>query len=138
MAKNIRVPDELYERLKALAQQKKVPIWKVILEALSCYENVEKKASGLSKLPRLDKAAWYAYKLSASVGSFREKPTEGNLALLTQTAKQVEERLGVKTDLLIKVAAEYHKKPSTQNKIELNDTAKLVVGDIIAKMLFEQ
>jgi len=136
--KLIRVPEELYNRLTKIAEEKDLPIWKVIAEALSYYEHYTKKTKEMQKLPRLDKASWYCYKLSASVGSLRENPTEENLTLLTKTCKQLEERYGIDASLLVKVATEYQKSKSTKDKIELNEIAKLVVGDIICKFLFEQ
>ncbi|RLF08420.1 MAG: hypothetical protein DRJ60_00375 [Thermoprotei archaeon] len=136
--KLIRVPEELYNRLTKIAEEKDLPIWKVVAEALSYYEHYTKKTKEMQKLPRLDKASWYCYKFSASVGSLRENPTEENLALLANTCKQLEERYGIDTKLVLKMASEYVKKRSTQAKIEMNETAKLIVGDIICKFLYEQ
>jgi len=141
---SIRVPREVKERLEAIAKKKGIAMWRVLLEALSHYEALTKKPKEKMKLPRLDKASWYAYKLSQSIGAFKEKPSLENLYYLDKTISQIEERAGINCRILRKIVVEVYelakkkKQIPTQLIIELNDTAKLIVGDILYRYLFEE
>ena len=134
--KYIRVPTEVHEKLMELSKKLNVPLWKVIMEAITFYEQVIRKPKVRRSLPRLDKASWYAFKISQSVGAFKENPSKQNFEYLQRTCQQIEERIGVDCDLVLKMAEEYMQTKSVSAKIELNDVTKLVVADIIVKMLF--
>jgi len=139
---NVRIPKALKEKIDELAQKKNVAMWKIILEAVSLYENLEKKPKKKKELPRLDKCAWYIYKFSKSVSLFLENPDDENWWQLDQRIAELRTRIfGRDTEwlqMLDQLAVQYKKNPSTRLKIEINDVAKMIISEIILKMLFEE
>ena len=129
----VRVPVELRNVIKSLARRRKMPMWKIVHEAVTYYRSAYlthfREFSG-----DLNKISWYTYKLSASVGELRANPTKENLQLLLTTISQLEERLGVNAELLRAAAERYVKKPERRERIQLNDAAKDVVAQIIEKI----
>ena len=139
--KTIRVPEELWHEIKALTHEYEAhrgdALWRVIAKALSHYKPALHRGFKNASIPRLDKAAWYAFKLASSVGALKENPGDSNLELLKTTCRQIEDRLGISMQLVIKAAEVYKKRPTTQNKVELNDVVKLAITDILTKLLVE-
>jgi len=126
----VRIPVELRNVVKSLARRRKMPMWKIIHEAVTYYRSVY--LTHHKEMNDVGKRAWYCYKLSASVGELRANPTKENLQLLLTTISQIEERLGVNAELLRAAAERYVKKPERKEKIQLNDAAKDVVAQIIS------
>jgi len=129
--KLVKLPEEFYDEISIYARREKMARWKVLQRAWSfwktnfLFKKMENEENG-------GKKAWYVYKFSASVGELRAQPTEHNLNLLKKTCRQIEERLGIDTSKVILAAEQYVKKPTTKNRIPLNDAAKEVVAQIIA------
>ena len=140
--KTIKVPEALYQRIRLLAEKTNRHMYQVIEEGIIKVELYLKRPYRKRELPRLDKCAWYVFKLANSVGAFKENPTVENWNRLMNTVSQVKERIGVNTELLETVLQRLHpgksKEITTADKIELNDAVKLVIADIIVKMLFEE
>jgi len=140
--KSVKVPYYLHDRIKELAQRYNRKMYAIVADALSIYENYLKKPYRKSELPRLDKASWYVFKLGRSVGAFKENPTKENGEKLLNTLDQIEERLGVKTDLLRGIIKKLINKPKiridTDTSIEINDATKLIIADILNKLLFKE
>jgi len=103
----ITVPHELYLRIKERAEYRKVALWKVILDALSFYESITRKAGGIQELPNIDKAVWYMEKLAMSVGVLKASPTEENLRKTLRTLTQLRDRLGINVDTLERAVNDY-------------------------------
>jgi len=137
----IRVPKELKDQLDEIAKNyeahKNDAYWRIIAKAVAHYKPSLQAGFKKKQIPRLDKAAWYAFKLASSIGALKENPTPQNLDLLKTTCQQLEDRLGLDLSLLRKAAEDFTKHPTTQNKIELNDLTKLVIADIITKFILE-
>ncbi len=140
--KSLRVPDYIHDQVKDLASRYGRKMYTIVEEALATYVNYLKKPYRKSELPRLDKVAWYVYKVGRSVGAFKENPTKENGEKLLNTLSQIEERIGVKTDMLKGIIMKLIKKPKikidTDTSIEINDATKLLIADIIAKMLLKE
>jgi len=140
--KSIKVPESLYNKILELAEKLRKPKYAVILDALSFYENIIRKPYRKRDLPRLDKASWYIFKLANSVGAFKENFNLENYQKLLKTLTQINERLGVDTSLLdsilVKLDPRKRKNLTTDDKIEINDATKLIISDIIVKLLLEE
>jgi len=137
----IRIPAELKKELDEIIQGYEAhrgdAYWRVIAKAIAHYKPMLSRGLSRKEVPRLDKAAWYSFKLASSIGALKENPSQQNLELFKTTCRQLEDRLGLDLSLLRKAAEDYVKHPSTQNKIELNDLTKLVIADIITKFILE-
>jgi len=131
----IKVPKELIPKIKEVSEKEGRAYWRVLTEALSFYTTQKRKPRVKEDLPALDKCSWYIAKCAMSVGALKENPSEANLAYLRRTLNQIEERLGVDTSLLLKVAEDYVKKQDTHNKMELNMSLKMLIVDIICYAL---
>jgi len=140
--KSLRVPYYIHEKVKDLSQRYGKKMYTIVEEALATYVNYLKKPYRKSELPKLDKCSWYVYKLGRSVGAFKENPTEENARKLLNTLEQIEERIGVSTAMLRgiveKLVSRKNIRIDTDTSIEINDTTKLIISDIIYKMLFEE
>jgi len=131
----IKVPRELRDKLREVSEREDKAYWKVVIEALSFYVAQKRKATLKEQLPKLDKASWYIAKCAMSVGALKENPSEANLQYLKRTLAQIEERLGVDTKLLARVAEEYARLKSVKARVELNGTLKMLIVDIISTAL---
>ncbi len=129
----ISVPYEVRDTVKSLATARKVAQWRVIHEAVMHYR-LAYLSHFTTNTGWLNKAAWYAYKLSASIGEFRADPSEEKKGMLLRTIDQIEARLGVDCAALRYAVEAYAKSPSRKNRVVLNDAAKEVVGQIITAL----
>jgi len=134
--KNVRLPIELYGEILKEAEERGVAMWKVIADAFTRYKLWRKKPEERMRVPRLDKASWYVFKLANSVGALKENPTPENAERLMRTISQIEERTGVNCELLKKTVSEFLAHKDTFHKVELNDVTKMTIGDIIVKLIF--
>lgn len=130
----IRVPVEFRNLVKTLAEKRGVPQWKILHESVVHYR-IAFLSHFTMNTKKLNKASWYAYKLSASVGAFRSSPTPENKELLMKTIEQLEQRLGVNGEMLKRAIEDYYKVQSKKYKIALNDAAKELVAQVIVKIL---
>jgi len=133
--KVIKVPEELHKKLLALARKKKKAIHMIIMEAIAFHREQEKFPSVKEDLPMTDKISWYIFKLSSSVGAFKEHPSLQNYALLERTCAQIQYRLGVDTSLILRYAKYLLSHNDPDIRIELNMATKFVIVEILNKHL---
>jgi len=140
--KSIKVPKPLYDKIVMLSKKTNRHIYQIVEEGVNKVEFYLKKPYRKKELPRLDKCSWYIFKLGNSVGAFKENPTPENWNKLMNTITQIKERLGVDTNLLEHIVKKLHPSRSREitvsDKIELNDAVKIVISDVIVKLLFEE
>jgi len=127
--KFVRVPASLHKLLKRRAVKEKKAIWKVILSSVAYRDEVTKRHH--ASVSDLDRKAWYIYKLISSLGVFRELPNNITVDYVMRNCNQIEKRLGVDASTLKEVVKAYLNRPSRQNRIALNETAKIVIKNII-------
>jgi len=137
----IKVPSELRDRTKALAEKLNKPQWQVILEAISFYEEFLRKPKVRQSVSNLEKVAWYITKLATSFGAFKENPNSENFSYLQKRVQELKERLGIDAELLIRLA-EYYMKTKDEDmkkklRIDMNAAFKQIVKDVILSQLFE-
>lgn len=130
--KLIKVPAEIHWTLKDLSQRTKTPIWKIIHQSFTYFRTAYLSHFSENR-SELDRKIWYIYKLSSSVGAFRENPTKKNLDMTMRTVGQIEKRLGVNMHELKLALKNYYVRPIKRNKVVLNDTCKMVLIEIISK-----
>jgi len=137
----IRVPEEVRDLVKDIADKDGRAQWKVVLEAVSLYDSFRRRPKTKSKLPLIEKTAWYITKLATSFGAFKENPNEPNFKYLKERVEELRDRLSVDADILLKMA-EYYMATNDQSlrtkiKIDMNTAFKQVVKDLITTQLFE-
>jgi hypothetical protein len=140
---HIYVPPEFKVRLDILSKRYGKAKWKMLLDALSLYETSLRKPKAKQKLPNLEKGIWYVMKLCMSVGAFKAKPDDASLQQTMKTVTQIKERLKIDTSLLEKVLQDYlayakANKLSGDMFMELNETLKLVVTDIVYNFVLKE
>jgi len=131
----IKIPSELRDQINDLATMLDKPAWKLVLDAVSFFDEQIHKPRLKESLPLVDKVSWYIVKLSTSVAEFKINPTEENFNKLMKTVEQVKERLGVDVDMLVRACEVYKKEPSVDNKMEINAALKIVVFELITEKL---
>ena len=134
----IKIPKEVLYKLKALSYKEGKAYWKIIIDSLSFYDTLRKRPYIKEELPNVDKASWYITKALMSLGSLRENPTKENLAKLEKTLNQIQERIGINPEYVLASARSYVRDPSMDNRIELNASAKMLVIDILFKMVLKE
>ncbi|MEM1697678.1 MAG: hypothetical protein QW794_00070 [Thermosphaera sp.] len=125
----VRIPKPVYMDLKQRAEREKIAMWKLLIRAFNYWRSTQLEHH--QSHPQIDKAAWYTYKLSSSVGELRGNPTKENLEKLMVTCRQINERLKVDVDALLYAAQQYVSNPNSKNRMVLNDAAKAVVLSIL-------
>ena len=128
--KHIKIPEEFHAQLISWKKRHRIAIWKVLTTSFNFYVDAYRKHF---KIPRekTEKIAWYIYKLSASVGAFRDNPSEENLNRLLLTIEQIKNRLNIPTRLLERAVKTYFDYPNKKNRIVLNDTCKNIIVGIL-------
>ena len=143
----VRIPRSLYEKIQELKKRYSIQEdWQLILEAISLYESFKSNRKLhreiVKQIPRLDKASWYSYKFAKSVALFLENPSDENFTQLLKRITELSDRIfGSKVPLLQELeqlVISYKNNPSVRLKIEINDVSKLIISEIIVKMLFEE
>lgn len=139
--KTITVPEEVYTKIFKISTQKKISNWQVIQEALNFYETILKTPYKKKDLPRLDKASWYIWKLCKAVTIIEELNRKDDYNKVVEVLDQIDERIfegkNENIKILKKLLEKYLQNPSKELKIEITTTTKLVIADIIIKLLFE-
>jgi len=130
---HIRVPWPLWAVIKQFAQSENVPMWQIVQKAFTHY--LTNYRAHFKNVSNLDKAAWYAFKLSSSIGEFKANPSDENLQKLLKTVEQISTRLGIDTTALVGAIHRYKERPNKKNRWAVNDQAKLVVAQILMKLL---
>jgi len=133
----IKMPVELRDKINELAEKMEKPAWKIVMNAISFFDEQLRNPRLKERLPVVDKISWYIVKISMSVAEFKVNPTDENFARLIRTAEQIKERLGIDTDLLLRAAEAYKKEPNTDNRMELNAALKMLVFEMIMEKLIE-
>lgn len=131
----IKVPAELRDRIKALAERMGTAEWRVVLMGVSFLAKQIEEPRIKEDLPLIDKVSWYIAKLAMSVGAFKENPTEENLQRLRRTCLQIAQRYGIDTSIVLRTAEDYMRSPGTDTKIELNMSLKMVIVDMMWKLM---
>lgn len=125
----VRIPRPLYIEIKMRAEKEDIAVWKVLQRAWSYWRATQLRHHvGHSEV---DKAAWYAFKFSSSVGELKAAPSQSKLELLRKTCEQIRARLNIDTSHIMYAAEQYVRQPSEKNKVALNDAAKAVVAQIL-------
>jgi len=137
----VRVPEEVKELIRDIADKDGRAQWKVVFEAVSLYDSFRRRPKTKSKLPLIEKTAWYITKLATSFGAFKENPNEPNFKYLKERVEELRDRLSVDADILLKMA-EYYMATNdqalrTKIKIDMNSAFKQIVKDLITTQLFE-
>lgn len=127
----IKVPATIRDRLKAQAAGRKMALWKLVLDATSFYLEARRKHFSIEAL-ELDKVAWYIFKISASVGAFKENPTKANYEFLEKNCKRINEMFGVDCSVLLTAAEKYMKRRTKKNRVPLNMATKDIIKQILA------
>jgi len=128
-SKTIRVPSQLHYALRERAKAEKRPIWEIILRAWSYWSEAWREHH--KAIETTDKAAWYIFKLSSSVGELKAQPNAVNLSKLEKTLEQISKRLRIDTSFLRDIANRFWKRPSRKNRMALNDTTKMIIIQMI-------
>lgn len=128
----IKIPKKVYGQIKDLREKYGVATWKLILQGINFYHDSQRTHYPLPK-SSLSRMTWYIFKVASSEGIFRENPNEENLLKFLKTLDQIRERIGVDTSGLEIIAKTYYEKPTTRNKIMMNDATRALIADIIVK-----
>lgn len=105
-------------------------------------EDIEEKVKEVHSV-WLDRAGWYVVKLAFGVQALKDAIDYGlspvvideKLARLAKVCKQIKERYGVETEILVDIAKQYAVEKDKESKIVLNDATKEIVKNIISKIL---
>jgi len=133
----IKVPAELRDKINELAQRMDKPAWKVVLDAVSFFDEQLRNPRLKETLPMVDKISWYIVKISTSVAEFKVNPTPENFNRLLRSAQQIQERLGVDVDLVVRACETYMMDPSPDNRMEINAALKMLVFEMITEKLLQ-
>jgi hypothetical protein len=147
----IYVPVELKEKIRALSEKTGKVQWKVLLDALALYETMVRQPRVKEELPVIDKVVWYMQKLSMSIGTLKENPSDENISKTFKTMIQVRDRLGVDTSLLERAIVDYARlvrnppeSPTEKHRVideatmELNMALKSVLMEIVYRHVFKE
>jgi len=126
------VPQEVYETIFTQAKRERIAMWKVIQRAWAYHVSTVK--SFHQKSEPVDKIAWYAYKLSASVGEFRGNPTPENFARLEENVRELKERMRIDAQKVLLAATQYMRTKKNKDRMLLNDSAKEVIVQLISTL----
>jgi len=136
--KKVRLPIPLWGAIKDQSEKEDVPMWVIVERAFTAYisryrGHWKKDADGV------DKAAWYAFKIGATIGRLYDHD-EGTLPeelqqTMAKVLAQVKERIGVDTSLLEAAIQNYLASPSQETRMLLSGEAKKVIAQIIDKCL---
>lgn len=137
----IKVPQELRDKVKSIAEKLGKPQWQVILEAISFYDEFLRKPKVRQSVSNLEKAAWYITKLATSFGAFKENPSKENFEYLRERVQELKDRLGVDAEMLLRLAEYYMDVKDGEKRkklrIDMNAVFKQIVKDIILSQLFD-
>lgn len=133
----IKIPSELRDQINDLATMLDKPAWKVVLDAISFFDEQIHNPRLKETLPMVDKVSWYITKIATSVAEFKVNSTDENFDKLKKTAEQIKERLGIDTSLLVRACEAYKKEPNADNRMELNAALKMLIFEMIMEKLIE-
>jgi len=136
----ISVPQEviaLIEKIKKRSGENK-DTWKIILEALSYYDNLRSSPRRMMKQDMLEKVSWYIVKLSLAYSSFVLNPSQENFESFNERLREIKERLKMEeVDILQRLASEYiqlkDEEERKKERIAFNQSFKMIIKEMIKK-----
>jgi len=139
--RTISVPAEVFDLLKRIESRSNEDKahWKIILKALSFYEDFRSKPKLANDFSIIEKISWYITKLSLAYGTFAVNPSEESANQLKERLQEIEVRTGVQVGALLKLIDQYIRiKDENERKkarMELNQAFKLIIKEMIIKSL---
>ena len=137
--KSIAVPQEvidLLNRIKSRSGQDTAN-WKILVEALSFYEEFREKPKMVNEFSMIEKVSWYITKLSLAYGTFAVNPSEDTAPQLIERLQEIEMKMQVDTGALQKLVNQYVKiKDDNERRkfrIQMNQAFKLLIKEMIMK-----
>jgi len=134
----VKIPKYLHKKIKEASESTGMKQWALVEQAINLWLSVRRLKDKGKARTRLDRASWYVYKLAQSIGQLKARPTVDNLQQTFKTIEQIEKRLNIDCKYLKEAIKWFIEKKDTESIISLNDETKLVIGDIIHKLLFEE
>jgi len=134
----VKIPRYLHEKIKEISQSIGMRQWILVEQAINLWLSIRKLKDRGKARSRVDRASWYAFKLAQSIGQLKAKPTIENLEQTLKTLEQIEKRLNIDCKYLKEAIKWFMEKKDTESVITLNDETKLVIADIIYKLLIEE
>lgn len=136
--KKVRLPVPLWGALKDQAEREGVPIWVIVHRAFTAY--ISRYRSHYTRdIDAVDRAAWYAFKLAATIGRIYDHsrgPLPSDLSeSIEKVLAQLRDRIGVETGPLEAAIAQYLSRPTKKNRMLLSGAAKRAIAEIIDKTL---
>ena len=139
----IIIPIEVKNKIEKLSEKKGgIALWKVINDALTFYEHLEKSKTAKRKISNIDKIAWYIYKFTKSISIFLELPSEENYGKVIERIEvDLKERVFKQNlddlEILKKLVSQYLIEKSTRLKIQINDLARTIISKMILTLIEE-
>jgi len=137
--KTIAVPQEvidLLNRIKSRSGQDTAN-WKILVEALSFYENFREKPKMVNEFSSIEKVSWYITKLSLAYGTFATNPSEDTAPQLIERLQEIEMKTQGDTSVLQKLVNQYIKiKDENERRkfrVQMNQAFKLLVKELMLK-----
>jgi len=135
--KKIRVPTPLWGALKDQARKEGVPIWVVLHRAFTAY--ISRYRSHYTRdVDAIDKAAWYSFKLAASIGRLYDNQGDEVKELLSKVIDQIKDRIGIDTRPLEAAIGAFLDNPSQKTRMLLSGATKKTIAEIIDKLLYKE
>jgi len=135
--KKIRVPTPLWGALKDQAKKEGVPIWVVLHRAFTAY--ISRYRSHYTRdVDAIDKAAWYSFKLAASIGRLYDNQGDEVKELLSKVIDQIKDRIGIDTRPLEAAIGAFLDNPSQKTRMLLSGATKKTIAEIIDKLLYKE
>jgi len=134
----VKIPKYLHEKIKEISESNGMKQWVLVEQAINLWLSIRKLKNKGKARSRVDRASWYAFKLAQSIGQLKANPTVENLQQTLRTIEQIEKRLNVDCKYLKEAIKWFMEKKDTESIITLNDETKLVIADIIHKLLIEE
>jgi len=135
--KYVRLPIQLYNYIDELSKKTNQDMWRIIFNSVALYRvYITNKYKFMRIQTKIDKAVWYILKLSFSIYSFREKPSEKYSETIA-IVEQIEKSLNIDLSLLKKSIFDMYmnKDENTETKIEITNALKIAIYDIIEKVI---
>ena len=139
--RSISVPSEVFELLKRIESRSNEDKahWKIILKALSFYEEFREKPKMVNDFSPIEKVSWYIVKLSLAYGTFAVNPSEETANQLKERLQEIEVRLQVPVGALIKLVDQYirirDENERKKARMELNQAFKFLIKELVMKAL---
>lgn len=136
---NVKVPEELKERIKSIATAEGRAMWQVILDGISFYESQRRRSRLKEELPLHEKVSWYIAKLSMAVCHYLATGKDENFYETLATIDEVGKRLKVDVSLLTSTLNNFRnsRRKTPKKRAAVLKTLKLLIQDLITKVVEE-